>query len=682
MNLNTVISSKKINSIFFLNLIISFILITFYSSIIFFQISSFNIFLCSVVNLSLFLLILRITRRNLFKLDLKINRYELILVIIFIISFLLLFILPHSIAFYYTPYPLLGLELGLPIPGDIGYHISIINSIINFGYPGTNLHDFNFIFYHFLSHYFDSLIIKLSGLNSFESYPLLFYFKFTILLNCISLFIGENLKIITFKRYLIAILFFIPLLLYNFKIFEGSSFSLAFLFILIFFKKISEYIKKDILSHKDLLLINLIILLIFFSKISNGAVFFLITYLLLSKNNLFNKINYKFLFHFLIVTLILFFYSLQFFNETTTGKNFKNLVSYRYLNVEVLIFLKILFLFALNKYFLFKDLNYYSLIFLFASLLIFSLKLILNYDFYEYFLISFDFIFNLFFFKFVINVLLSKSLNHKFNNLEKKIKKISWIINFIFNKISLALLIYLYFIRQAHKNVNHRIKSYLLIIIMSFSSLYYFNGFYLLNFNFKNTKDMFIYYNNFPFTKHTLPTFDYFYSYDSLAVINSYSWVVAPNFGLNNKVLSNKDELSMYRLLIMDSKQKNDLFTKYNRPLSELKKNIHEFIQLNNLDKKKILLFFPKELFDNYFFVNFPNVEKSQFGSFLYAINEIPLINGVYTNQSDSYGFSSYKNDNLFLEYDIFKKNFKCNNKNIIIINNIKSKKFELIKCI
>ena len=152
MNLETTISSKKINTIFFLNLIISFILITFYSSIIFFQISSFNIFLCSVVNLSLFLLILRITRRNLFKLDLKINRYELVLVIIYILSFLLLFILPQSIAFYYIPYPLLGLELGLPIPGDIGYHISIINSIINFGYPGTNLHDVNFIFYHYIKY--------------------------------------------------------------------------------------------------------------------------------------------------------------------------------------------------------------------------------------------------------------------------------------------------------------------------------------------------------------------------------------------------------------------------------------------------------------------------------------------------------------------------------------------------
>ena len=108
MNLEIVIPSKKIYTIFFLNLIISFILITFYSSIIFFQISSLNIFFCSIVNLSLFLLILRITRKNLFKLDLKINRYELILVIIFILSFLLLFILPRSIACYYIPYPLLS----------------------------------------------------------------------------------------------------------------------------------------------------------------------------------------------------------------------------------------------------------------------------------------------------------------------------------------------------------------------------------------------------------------------------------------------------------------------------------------------------------------------------------------------------------------------------------------------
>ena len=89
---------------------------------------------------------------------------------------------------------------------------------------------------------------------------------------------------------------------------------------------------------------------------------------------------------------------------------------------------------------------------------------------------------------------------------------------------------------------------------------------------------MFNYYNNFPFTKNTLATFDYFYSYESLAVINSYSWNTAPNFGLNSKVLSNKDELSTYRLLYMESKKKNDLFINYNRPLSELKKNLYSSI--------------------------------------------------------------------------------------------------------
>ena len=457
---------------------------------------------------------------------------------------------------------------------------------------------------------------------------------------------------------------------------------MAFLLILIFFKKISEYIKKNILSHKDLLSINLIILLIFFSKISNGIVFFLITYLFLSKNNLYNKINYKFLFHFLIIVLIIFFYSLQFLNETTASKDFKNIISYRYLNVEVLIFLKIFFLFILSKYLLKNNLNYYCLSFLFSTFLIFLLKFILHYDFYEYFLISFDFIFNLFFLKFAVNAIFTKSLIYKSNSLEKKLKKISLVINFIFNKIVLALLIYFYFIKEGHKNLNYKIKSYLLIIIISFSSLYYFNGFYLLNFNFKNFKDIFFYYNNFPFTKRIITTSNDFQSYDGLDIINIYPWATKPNFGLNNKILSNKDELSTYRLLFMESKKKNDLFINYNRSLSELKKNIYEFIKLNNLDKKKILLFFPKELFDNYFFDNFPNIEKKQFGSFLYAIYEIPLINGVYTNKTDSYGFSSYKNEDLLMEYDIFKKNFKCNVKNILIINNIKSKKFELIKCI
>jgi hypothetical protein len=685
MNLDVPIPLKKINSIFLLSLIISFALISIYSSVVFFQISSLKIFFCSIINLFFFFLILKITRKHLFKLDLNINRDEILIILLNIISFVLLFILPISLLFYYSPFPLLGLDLKLDTNTDLYWHVSLINSIIDFGYPGTNLNDVNMHFYHVLSHYLDALLIKITGLDPLESYALLFYFKFILFLNCIVLIISENFKVLTFRKYLVSILFFIPVLLYNYEIFWGSAFTLAFLLVLIFFNKICKYIEQKNLNHKDLIVINLIIISIYFAKVSVGCTFFLVTYLLLSKNNFFGKVNYKFIFHFIIIGLIIFYFSTFFISEVTvldtkTISDYVKKIKY-YLFIEILVLIKLLTVFLFNKFFFTKKINYFLFSFFFSAILILLLKFTFNKFVYYFFLLSYDFIFNLFFFKVIINKIFESNFTTSNIRDIRKLKYIAWLFNFILNKILLSLLIFYYFSSKNFKNAKKKIQAYLLIVILSFSSLYYFNGFYLLNFSIKNIHDAIIYYNNYPFTKVVI--YKNFFKEDGFATLNNRMWDETAKFELNNKILNTKDHISVYRLLVMTGEQKREFFNNFDLPLLNFRANLNEFITKNNLDRKKILLFFPKEIFYNYFFASYPNLERRYWGFVLYAATRIPLINGVYSNENIGFGFSSYTNESLFENYDTFKANFNCKNKkDIIIVRNILLKDLELIKCI
>lgn len=494
------------------------------------------------------------------------------------------------------------MDLKLPVFHDTTFHVSLISSILNFGYPGTGLHDVQFLFYHFLSHYVDALILKITKLDPLDSYALFFYFKFFILLNFILLFIAKNIKYLTLKRYLLSVLFFFPTLLYNYEIFVGSAFVLAYILILVFFKSLSEILEKDYINHIDFFKINFIVILIYFSKSSNGIVLFLIVYSLLFKNNFLNKINYKYLFHFFFLIFIIGIFTLRLSrNEGVLSTSFEDIATFNI--TEVLVLSKIIIILIINNFSKTKINFLYP--FIFSSVIIFLLKTIISENYYLFFLIPFDFVFNLFFFKKIINLLLDEKFFFK-KKLLKRLKIISIYFNFILNNLIIAIL---FFIKLSKKS---EARLYFLVIIISLSTLYNSSKItHLLDFNLKKIFGIFVYYNLYP-TENIYIDKDVFsrsYFVTNVKKLgNVNDWTTLPEFTINDKILSIDEHLSAYRLLKKNRFEIENIFINYDRPMLNLKNNLNNYIIENKLDRKRLLLFFPKEIYENYFFINYKKI--------------------------------------------------------------------------
>jgi hypothetical protein len=65
---------------------------------------------------------------------------------------------------------------------DSVFHISLIESVMEVGYPSTGLHGYPFTPYHALSHYFDAGVYAVTGIAPWEGYSLFFFLKHVALL--------------------------------------------------------------------------------------------------------------------------------------------------------------------------------------------------------------------------------------------------------------------------------------------------------------------------------------------------------------------------------------------------------------------------------------------------------------------------------------------------------------------
>lgn len=350
---------------------------------------------------------------------------------------------------------------------------------------------------------------------------------------------------------------------------------------------------------------------------------------------------------------------------------------------EVLVLSKIIIILIINNFSKTKINFLYP--FIFSSVLIFLLKTIISENYYLFFLIPFDFVFNLFFFKKIINLLLDEKFFFK-KKLLKKLKIISIYFNFILNNLIIAIL---FFIKLSKKS---EARLYFLVIIISLSTLYNSSKItHLLDFNLKKIFGIFVYYNLYP-TENIYIDKDVFsrsYFVTNVKKLgNVNDWTTLPEFTINDKILSIDERLSAYRFLKKNRFEIENIFINYDRPMFNLKNNLNNYIIENKLDRKRLLLFFPKEIYENYFFINYENQyasEKIFFSNFLYSLLGVPLINGVYSNHMSnegSYGFSLYKIDSLLKDKKSFIEDFRCKNKDVIIIDKVNFREFDLIKCI
>ena len=113
---------------------------------------------------------------------------------------------------YVKTLPTLEAQIGLGWHQDTAFHISLVQSIINFGYPSIAQHGHPLTAYHVLSHYIDAAILLASGVDPFESYGLFTHFRAVLFLSVSLLAISYLSRGHGLAIYLISVALLMPML--------------------------------------------------------------------------------------------------------------------------------------------------------------------------------------------------------------------------------------------------------------------------------------------------------------------------------------------------------------------------------------------------------------------------------------------------------------------------------------
>ncbi len=254
---------------------------------IFQQFTILEIVSVSLAFFALFLILWILFYNDFFQHKVQINIQN---IVISFFIFIFMIFLSNSTAIvldsYYHVFPLLDTELGLGWHKDTAFHVSVIQSILNNGYPSIGQHGSPILVYHVLSHYMDAFLLYLTGLEPYDSVGLLFYFKKFILIATIVAFISYISKEVKIYIFLISLFLISPIIIGTWH--AIGSHGLWFTSILLIFSSplIFKIITKyDENSIKDFILMFILIALISFGKVSTGFMFasFIGFYLLLKQ---------------------------------------------------------------------------------------------------------------------------------------------------------------------------------------------------------------------------------------------------------------------------------------------------------------------------------------------------------------------------------------------------------------
>lgn len=113
---------------------------------------------------------------------------------------------------YYPAFPLNSIDSGGPIGRDTLFHETLIQSIMSFGYPSTGLNDVPLLVYHTLSHYTESAILLISGLEPLDSAGLFFDLKVVLIVASIVLLLSAATKNRSFTTFVVAVIVAVPAL--------------------------------------------------------------------------------------------------------------------------------------------------------------------------------------------------------------------------------------------------------------------------------------------------------------------------------------------------------------------------------------------------------------------------------------------------------------------------------------
>lgn len=195
-----------------------------------------------------------------------------------LVSALFLFLLSTSfenrwVNSYFTTFPLAEAELGLGWFKDSVFHTSIIQSILNFGYPSSSQHGSPLLIYHTLSHYIDSLILFITKLEPYDSYGLLKSFKIFVFLSALLLLVGrisgDNIWL-----YILMLFIIIPAFVGTWHVIGSHSMWVPTTILLLSSPLVFDIIKSNNeISRRTFIFLFFLIICISLGKISTGFIY-------------------------------------------------------------------------------------------------------------------------------------------------------------------------------------------------------------------------------------------------------------------------------------------------------------------------------------------------------------------------------------------------------------------------
>lgn len=153
---------------------------------------------------------------------------------------------------------------------DKAFHVAIIRSIQESGYPSTGQHENEFIWYHVLTHYVGAGWTALVGLDPWDSYALLFYAKATALLLTLLVFVS---KISSKKNPLVFLALFsvgVPALTNSWHAVLSHGQWVPFMLLFLFTPWVVKTISSDRIGLGALIAITVLVFALSLGKISIG----------------------------------------------------------------------------------------------------------------------------------------------------------------------------------------------------------------------------------------------------------------------------------------------------------------------------------------------------------------------------------------------------------------------------
>lgn len=262
----------SISSVVIFSITLFYILVTFYAISVFSQFNYIEIITVSLVFLILLIIMPILFSGNFFRQPLQFSLYNIFIAIWVLI--IMLFLL-NSLSFlkYYHLFPLLETELGLGWNQDTVFHLSLIQNILNFGYPSIGQHGTPIIIYHVLSHYMDALILLITGLEPYDSYGLFFYFKGFLFLSSITIFIAYVFKEFSGHIFILSLVLFAPIIISDWHGIGSHGLWLTTILLIFTLPKVFDITQLENIPIQSYLFLFLLIIFISLGKISTGFMY-------------------------------------------------------------------------------------------------------------------------------------------------------------------------------------------------------------------------------------------------------------------------------------------------------------------------------------------------------------------------------------------------------------------------